>query len=84
MNPRQQVQQRITFLQEQLDSLDHYLPETYQFLLAEMDHQQRHLMELKIQDFYKDLSNEHQNQNPDTGNPEQDQKSNHRSKGVCQ
>ncbi len=61
MNPRQQVQQRITFLQEQLDSLEHYLPETYQFLMAEMDHQQCHLMELRIQDFYEDLSNEHQN-----------------------
>jgi len=84
MNPKQQVQQRITFLQEQLDSLDHYLPETYQFLMAEMDHQQRNLMELKIQIFYKDQTNEHQNQNPDTGNPEQDQKSNHRAEGVCQ
>ena len=84
MSTRQQVQQRITFLQEQLDSLDHYLPETYQFLLAEMDHQQRDLMELKIQDFYKDITNEHQNQNPDTGNPDQDQKSNYGAEGVCQ
>lgn len=84
MNPLQQVQQRITFLQQQLDSLDHYLPETYQFLMAEMDHQQRHLMELKIQDFYEDLSNEHQNQNLDPGNPESNQKSNYGSKGVCQ
>jgi hypothetical protein len=56
-----QIQQRITFLQEQLDSLEHYLPETYQFLMAEMDYQQRQLMEIRIQDFYKDLSNEHQN-----------------------
>lgn len=84
MNPLQQVQQRITFLQQQLDSLDHYLPETYQFLMAEMDHQQRHLMELKIQDFYEDLSNEHQNQNLDPGNPESNQKSNYRAEGVCQ
>lgn len=53
MNPQQQVQQRITFLKVQLDSLDHYLPETYQFLMAEMDHQQRNLMELKIQDFIR-------------------------------
>ena len=84
MNPQQQVQQRITFLQEQLDSLDHYLPETYQFLLAEMDLQQRDLMALKIQTFYEDQSNEHQNQNPDSGNPDQNQKSNHRAEGVRQ
>ena len=61
MKTQEQIQQRISFLQRQLDSLEHYLPETYQFLMAEMDHQQRYLMELRIQDFYEDLSNEHQN-----------------------
>jgi len=61
MKNQEQIQQRISFLQRQLDSLEHYLPETYQFLMAEMDHQQCNLMELKIQDFYEDLSNEHQN-----------------------
>ena len=43
------VQCRISFLQQQLDSLEHYLPETYQFLMNEMDTQQQKLMELKIQ-----------------------------------
>ena len=61
MKTQDQIQQRISFLQRQLDSLEHYLPETYQFLMAEMDHQQCNLMELRIQDFYEDLSNEHQN-----------------------
>jgi uncharacterized protein len=38
MNPSfHQVQCRIAFLQEQLDSLDHYLPETYQYLMEEME-----------------------------------------------
>jgi hypothetical protein len=53
-----QIQERITFLQVQLDSLEHYLPETYQFLMAEMDLQQRDLIALKIQDFYQDQKNE--------------------------
>jgi len=53
-----QVQCRIAFLQEQLDSLEHYLPETYQYLMNEMDTQQRILMELKIQNYYKEQSNE--------------------------
>jgi hypothetical protein len=75
MKTQTQIQQRITFLQEQLDSLEHYLPETYQFLMTEMDFQQRDLMELKIQDFYIEQSNEQQNQIPDTGNQNQDQKS---------
>ena len=58
MSTQDQVQARIDFLQTQLDSLDHYLPETYQLLLKEMDLQQRDPMELKIQDFYKTQDNE--------------------------
>jgi len=52
------VQCRISFLQQQLDSLEHYLPETYQFLMIEMDTQQQKLMELKIQLYYQQQSNE--------------------------
>jgi hypothetical protein len=86
MNPGalDQIQERIVFLQEQLDSLEHFLPETYQFLMAEMDHQQRELMALKIKTFYEDQSNEHQDQIPHSGNPDQTQKSNHRAEGVHQ
>ena len=69
MSTQQQVQQRINFLQKELDSLEHYLPDTYQFLMAEMDNQQRELVAIKIQDFYQELSNEQQNQNPPSGNP---------------
>ena len=65
-----QVQCRIAFLQEQLDSLGHYLPETYQYLMNEMDAQQRVLMELKISSYYQQQSNEQQNQNPHTGHSE--------------
>ena len=78
MNTQDQVQTRIDFLQEQLNSLEHYLPETYQFLMTELDSQQRDLMELKIQDFYSNQDNEQQYQNPDTGNPDQTQKSDHK------
>ena len=52
MSKQSQIQERITYLQGQLDSLEHFLPETYQYLMDEMDTQHRHLMELKIQDFY--------------------------------
>ena len=79
-----QVQCRIAFLQEQLDSLEHYLPETYQYLMNEMDAQQRVLMELKIQSYYQQQSNEQQDQNPDTGDSEQDKKSDHQGKRVSQ
>ena len=61
---RDHIEARINFIKQQLDSLEHYLPETYQFLMEEMDSQQRNLIELKVKDFYKDLLLEHQNQNP--------------------
>jgi hypothetical protein len=66
MNTQEQIQDRITFLQEQLASLEHFLPETYQFLMAEMDLQQRDLMALKIQDFYSAQDDDQQNQKPDS------------------
>jgi hypothetical protein len=58
MKTQEHIQQRISFLQEQIESLEHFLPDTYQFLMTEMDHQQRELMALKIQDFYENLSND--------------------------
>ncbi len=79
---RQCLESNITFLQKQLDSLEHYLPETYQFLMSEMDTQQRCLMELKIQSYYQQQSNEQQDQNPYAGHSEQDQKSDHQRKRV--
>ena len=81
---KQQVVAKIRFLEDQLISLDHYLPETYQFLMAELDSQQRDLMELKIQDFYSNQDNEQQHQNPDTGNPDQTQKSHHKRSWIQQ
>ena len=68
MKTQEQIQQRINFIQQQLDSLEHYLPETYQFLMEEMDSQQRNLIELRVKDFYKYLLLEHQDQNPDLPN----------------
>ena len=73
-----QVQCRIAFLQEQLDSLEHYLPETYQYLMNEMDTQQRVLMELKIHSYYQQQSNEQQNQITDPRDQTQGQESDHR------
>jgi len=68
MKTQEQIQHRINFIQQQLDSLEHYLPETYQYLMEEMDAQQRNLIELKVKDFYKNLSLEQQNHNPNLPN----------------
>jgi hypothetical protein len=37
MRTQQQVLERIAFLENQLNSLEHFLPETYSFLMEEMD-----------------------------------------------
>jgi hypothetical protein len=62
------IEASINFIQQQLDALEHYLPETYSYLMEEMDSQQRNLIELKVKDFYKNLLLEHQNQNFDLPN----------------
>ena len=82
MNPQERIQERIAFLEEQLDSLDHYLPETYQFLMAELDLQQRELMEHKIQDFYWNQTNEQQDPITDSGDQAQSQKSDRRHQSL--
>jgi hypothetical protein len=78
VTPQQAVEKRTEFLQEQLNSLDHYLPETYQFLMTELDSQQRILMEIRIHQFYEDQSNEQQDPITPSRNQEQGQKSDHR------
>ena len=56
MNPlsseRQKLESKITFLQQQLDSLDHYLPDTYKFLVEQMDAQQVLLKQLEVQEHF--------------------------------
>jgi hypothetical protein len=49
---RQRLESKITFLQQQLDSLDHYLPETYQYLMEQMDAQQMLLKRLAVQQHF--------------------------------
>jgi len=55
MNPtteRERLEFKIAFLQQQLDSLDHYLPETYQYLIEAMDTQQVLLKHLQVQEHF--------------------------------
>ena len=52
MNPRQKLESKIAFLQQQLDSLDHYLPDTYQYLMEQMDSQQVLLKQLEVQEHF--------------------------------
>lgn len=49
---KDQVLAKIDFLETQLENLHHYLPETYNFLLEQLDQQQRLLAELEVQETF--------------------------------
>jgi hypothetical protein len=49
---KHQVLSKIRFLEDQLVSLDHYLPETYDYLIRELDTQKRILAELEVQETF--------------------------------
>jgi len=52
---RQRIESKIAFLQQQFDSLDYYLPETYRYLLEEMDYQQILLKRLDVQESFASI-----------------------------
>ena len=49
---KSRVQQKIRFLEDQLVSLDHYLPETYDYLMQELDIQRQLLAELEVSETF--------------------------------
>jgi hypothetical protein len=51
---------KIGFLEDQLESLRHYLPETYQYLLVELDLQKRQLAEVEVLETYQQIEAEHE------------------------
>lgn len=55
---RQKVISKIQFLESQLVSLDHYLPETYEYLMQELDLQKRILAELEVNDAFEFIDQE--------------------------
>lgn len=46
---------KIQFLEDRLASLDHFLPDTYQFLLSEIDQQKLALEEIEINEFFQEI-----------------------------
>jgi len=52
---KHQVFSKIRLLEDQLVSLDHYLPETYDYLMRELDIQKRILAELDVLETYASI-----------------------------
>jgi hypothetical protein len=52
---KSRTQQKIRFLEDQLVALDHYLPETYDYLIQELDIQRRLLAELEVSETFQEI-----------------------------
>ncbi len=52
---KQQLVVKIRFLEDQLVTLDHYLPETYEYLMGELDVQKRQLAEMEVQETFQQI-----------------------------
>ena len=57
-SPRDLIQSKVQFLETQLQELNHYLPETYEYLMSELDHQRRLLAELSFNEYFASLEND--------------------------
>jgi hypothetical protein len=66
---KSRIQSKIRFLEEQLVSLDHYLPETYEYLMQELDLQRRVLVELEIKDAFALIDTHQDHQIKTSGSP---------------
>ena len=63
------ITSKIQFLENQLVSLDHYLPETYEYLMAELDLQRRQLAEIEVQETFQQIDSDHWHQAPTEPHP---------------
>jgi hypothetical protein len=46
---------KIRFLEEQLTSLEHHFPETYHYLLEELDYQKKILAQPRVKEYFTQL-----------------------------
>lgn len=54
-NPKDKTLNKIRFLEDQLVSLDHYLPETYEYLMQELDLQKKNLAKIEIEEHFTSI-----------------------------
>ena len=59
-NLKERTRNKIRFLEDQLVSLDHYLPETYEYLMEELDLQKRNLAEIEIEEHFTSIDKNEQ------------------------
>jgi hypothetical protein len=52
---KEQIIAKINYLEDELTSLEHYLPETYEYLMAELDVQRRMLAEIEVSETFQQI-----------------------------
>lgn len=55
---RLRLKSKISFIEKELSSLDNYLPETYNYLMNELDGQKRLLAELEVKTHFSNIDND--------------------------
>ena len=54
-NLKDKTLNKIRFLEDQLVSLDHYLPETYEYLITELDLQKKNLAKIETEEHFASI-----------------------------
>jgi len=54
-NLKDKTLNKIRFLEDQLVSLDHYLPETYEYLMTSLDQQKKNLAKIEIEEHFASI-----------------------------
>ena len=54
-NLKDKTLNKIRFLEDQLVSLDHFLPETYEYLMQELDTQKKNLAKIEIEEHFTSI-----------------------------
>ncbi len=52
---KEQVQSKVRFLEDKLSALDHYLPETYEYLMVELDRERLLLAEISVAEAFDQI-----------------------------
>ena len=55
---RSKLKSKIAFIEKQISSLDSYLPETYEYLMSELDSQKCLLAEIEVKNYFLNVDND--------------------------
>ena len=55
---KSRLKSKISFIEKQISSLDNYLPETYEYLMIELDTQKCLLAELEVKNYFLNVDND--------------------------